>query len=630
MTAAGPPDPRLARAQSAHRAGDRATAEALYRQCLEQGSARVPAALLLAQLLGETGRLGEAENVLEPVLDAGGPPARLLMARVQLGLGRPEACRGLLRHGDRFPPALADDAALLRSEALEALGQADEARGVLEEAAARHSEHPVLWNRLGVLRHAAGDAAGAVDSFRRSLSRRPGHAGVRANLAAALAETGDARAAGELFRTLLDDVPGHRQASLGYAGLLKELGDLDGARGVLGQLAGDPESDPEALTLAASLAQAAGDAAAAERDYAAALAADPNCSPARAGLAELYEWTGRYERGLASLGQRGPDESPQTAIARARLLGRLDRHAEAARVLAGIGDAGSLHRSLRRRLAFTRGDVLDRLGRYEEALSAYAEGNALNPAEWDPGGPHVIPSALPVPEAELRESGEAGSGVVLIVGMPRSGTTLVEQILAAHPAVIPGGERVELGRIAARVAAGGSGSLAGLRAAYRETPVPEGKRFTDKMPLNFQHLDLASVLLPGARVVHCRRDPRDTAVSCFATDFIDPALAFARRWDWLAAFTRRYEAHMDEWRKAPALATLELDYEGLVADPETGIRRLLAFLDLPWDPACLDFHRLGRSAATASHAQVRRPVHTSSVGRWRHYADWLPGDILGL
>ena len=203
MSTPGPPDPRLARAREAHRAGDHAAAESLYRQCLESGSGRLAAALLLAQLLGETGRLDEAERVLEPVLHAGGPPARLLMARVLLGLGRPEDCQAMLRHAGDFPPALAVEAALLDSEALEARGRPGKSGSVLETPAARHPEHPVLWNRLGVLRHAPGDAAGAADCFRRSLSRRPGHPGVRATLATALAETGDARAAGDMFPTRL-------------------------------------------------------------------------------------------------------------------------------------------------------------------------------------------------------------------------------------------------------------------------------------------------------------------------------------------------------------------------------------------------------------------------------------------
>jgi tetratricopeptide (TPR) repeat protein len=319
-----------------------------------------------------------------------------------------------------------------------------------------------------------------------------------------------------------------------------------------------------------------------------------------------------------------------TAIARARLLGRLDRHAEAARVLEKIGNDRALPGLVRRRLAFARGDTLDRLGRYEEALAAYAEGNALNPAPWDPEGLATDAFGGPDPLADALDTDPAGAGVVLIVGMPRSGTTLVEQILAAHPAVIAGGERDALGRIAAGVAAGRSATLAELQRTYRADPVPAGHVFTDKMPLNFLHLDLAAALLPGARVIHCRRDARDTALSCYFTDFIDPALAFARRWDWLAGFTRGYQDRMARWRGAPRLTTLDVDYEGLVADPETVVRGLLEFLDLQWTPACLAFHRIGRIAGTASHAQVRRPVYASSVGRWRHYETWLPGEILEL
>jgi hypothetical protein len=143
---------------------------------------------------------------------------------------------------------------------------------------------------------------------------------------------------------------------------------------------------------------------------------------------------------------------------------------------------------------------------------------------------------------------------------------------------------------------------------------------TDKMPLNFRYHALIDAALPGARVVHCRRDLRDVAVSCFATDFIDPALAFATRLDWLGQYIRFYEDVMAAW---PARGRLKLDYARLVNDPEPQVRRLLEFAGLPWDDACLAFHRLDRIAATASHAQVREPLHTRSVGRWRHYRPWL-------
>jgi hypothetical protein len=226
---------------------------------------------------------------------------------------------------------------------------------------------------------------------------------------------------------------------------------------------------------------------------------------------------------------------------------------------------------------------------------------------------------------------------LFVVGMPRSGTTLVEQILSAHPEVFPGGELPTLG-VLAHQAAGldhspGARELADLGRRYLAA-LPAAsrgrRRVTDKMPLNFRYLGLLQGILPGARIVHCRRDLRDVALSCFATDFIDPALGFATRIDWLADYLRFYEEVVTRWQDDLAVPVLELEYEALVRDPEPWIRRLVAFADLSWDEGCLSFHRQRRVATTASHAQVRQPIHTRSIGRWRHYRAHLGelGDLL--
>ncbi len=637
MSYPGPEDLRLEAGRRAHRSGDRRSAEALYRECLDSGAAAVPAALLLAQLLGETGRLGEAEAVLRPLVATGGPPARLLLARVTSGLERHEEALGLLSDLDGWPAPLLAEARLLAAEALEGLERSGEARASLEAAVAQFPEHPVLFNRLGVLLHGEGDADGAVSRFERSLALRPGHPGVTANLAAALAMAGDFDAAMARYLDVLERLPGHRQAVMGYVGLLQELGRVEEALVHARKLLAAHPDDPDILALVAGLDQAAGDTAAAEQGFTAALAIDPGHPRARAGRAELMEWTGRYPEGLAALGPGGGGEPVPVGIARARLLSRMGRNDEAAEVLDRIDRGLGGEPAIRRRLAFARGDVLDRLGRHEEAFAAYTAGNALNPSRWDPAtfrstDEHAI-SLLPAP-SPATGGGGAGEGITLIVGMPRSGTTLVEQMLAAHPGVIAGGERVELGRIARNIG-GRSTPLSQdevyrLAGDYRRDPVPEGMVFTDKMPLNVLHLPIAARLLPGARVVHCRRDARDTALSCYFTDFLDPALAFACRWDWLADAMGRYRSLLAAGLDEPGLATHTLDYESLVAEPEGQLRELLNFLGLDWHPDCLEFHRLARSAHTASHAQVRQSVYTSSIGRWRHYAAWLPAEILSL
>jgi hypothetical protein len=224
----------------------------------------------------------------------------------------------------------------------------------------------------------------------------------------------------------------------------------------------------------------------------------------------------------------------------------------------------------------------------------------------------------------------AGEQMIFIIGMPRSGTTLVEQILSAHPDVYAAGEMSILGRLALS-AADEQGVVSANRASEMGkrylSELPGGAcsafRTTDKMPLNFLYLGLMQAALPGARVIHCRRDSRDVALSCYFIDFIDPALGFSARLEWLGDYINSYVVQMDRWRKTLALPILEVDYEALVDDPEHWSRRLSDFAGLDWDPACLRFYDQNRVAATASHAQVRKPVYTSSVGRWRHYESHL-------
>jgi hypothetical protein len=215
----------------------------------------------------------------------------------------------------------------------------------------------------------------------------------------------------------------------------------------------------------------------------------------------------------------------------------------------------------------------------------------------------------------------------LIVGMPRSGTTLLEQALSAHPGIAAGGELEDLRDLAREAYAGPitSPRLDTLAARYlgRLRAIgPEAQRVTDKMPHNFLHLGLVALMLPRARVIHCRRDPVDTCWSCFRQHF-GAGLAYTTDLAWLGAFHRSYADLMEHWRGALPLAMLEVDYEELVAQPEPTLRRVLAFLDLPWHPACLEPHKARRIAATVSRAEVQRPIHQGSVGRAAPYRPHL-------
>jgi hypothetical protein len=228
---------------------------------------------------------------------------------------------------------------------------------------------------------------------------------------------------------------------------------------------------------------------------------------------------------------------------------------------------------------------------------------------------------------------------VLIVGMPRSGTTLDEQMLASHPRVFGAGELPDLAALTGelRDQAGaiypecvaaldaralrrcGDAYLAGLRRR-----APDAACITDKLPANFAHVGFVQLAVPNARVIHVRRDPLDTCVSCFSKLFAEGQLHFAYDLGEIARYYRAYAALMDHWRAvlAPG-AMLEVQYEELVADPERQVRRLVAYCGLAWDDACLRFHETRRPVRTVSAGQVREPIFRGSVGRAQAYRRWL-------
>ncbi|WP_207005578.1 tetratricopeptide repeat-containing sulfotransferase family protein [Trinickia mobilis] len=235
--------------------------------------------------------------------------------------------------------------------------------------------------------------------------------------------------------------------------------------------------------------------------------------------------------------------------------------------------------------------------------------------------------------ARLRGKGEPSELPVFIVGMPRSGTTLIEQIASSHPQVTGAGELSAL-----RLAVEGSGlfpdrvpGMTGEDAARlgrdylsRIAPLARGRaRIVDKMPANFLYAGLIPLILPGARIIHSRRDPVDTCLSCY-TKLFSGEQQFTYNQTELGEFYRYYERLMAHWRAVlPAQRFIEVDYEAVVDDLEGEARRLIDFLGLSWDDACVRFHENDRVVRTASVNQVRQPIYKTSKGRWRAYADRL-------
>jgi len=230
--------------------------------------------------------------------------------------------------------------------------------------------------------------------------------------------------------------------------------------------------------------------------------------------------------------------------------------------------------------------------------------------------------------ARLAGAGDSTQVPVFIVGMPRSGTTLVEQILASHPQVHGAGELPLLRQLVANTAVNAlePRDLAPLGRSYAQrlsALAPGRERVVDKEPLNFLHCGLIHLMLPNARMVHCRRNALDTCLSCYTKPFVGE-LGFAYDLRELGLYYRHYESLMAHWRSLLSPARfLEVDYETLVEDLEGEGRRLVDFCGLEWNEACLSFHQTRRHVSTASATQVREPLYRTSVGRWKSYARYL-------
>jgi len=408
-----------------------------------------------------------------------------------------------------------------------------------------------------------------------------------------------------------------------------------------------------------------------------ALALAPNDASVHNTLGDTLQAVGRHDEALAHFDQAASlpgSVTEEALIARAVLLLEVGRKEEAAvafeqvlsafpgsiRALAGRSDSKTFKADdadiAAMEAGLVRGEGLllaDKLTTHFALGKAYLDtgdsvrafhhldqGNRLKRStftfdshatqQWMQRVAEVFSQAF---QAAHQGLGAASSLPVFIVGMPRSGTTLVEQILASHPQVQGAGElsslrlAVEsLGAFPQSLLNCSAPDLARIGHDYLERikPLVDGKdRLVDKMPGNFVYAGLIPLILPGARIIHCRRDPVDTCLSCYSKQFAGEQL-FSYDQTELGQFYRDYQILMTHWRQLlPAESFIEVDYEAVVDDLEGQAKRLIDFIDLPWDEACLDFHKTQRVVRTASVNQVRQPLYKTSKGRWRAHAEQL-------
>ncbi|MDX2038278.1 MAG: sulfotransferase [Isosphaeraceae bacterium] len=385
-----------------------------------------------------------------------------------------------------------------------------------------------------------------------------------------------------------------------------------------------------------------------------ALRLDPLDIPALALLGGLLESRGDAEAADAAY-RRVLELDPEHAGVLARRATRLRSTlpTEERATLERLVDDPARPLEARRKLAFGHAHLLESEGRHAEAEDRLARANSLRRLElsrrgrlYDRSAHHeIVSSLIDVYDSKFLErlidAGDPSATPVFVVGLPRTGTTLVEQILAAHPRIHGAGELTLVERTAAKLPLAGRslgervgaldrerlGFLAREHLECLRRLAPSADRIVDKMPENYLHLGLIAALFPRATLIHCRRDLRDVALSCWMTDF--GMVRWACDLDDMHSRFSEYVRLIEHWRGMLGMRIFDIEYESLVRNPEPNVRRLLAACGVSYDPACLEFHRSRRFVASASTTQVRRPISSASVGRHRFHPDLLArfGDL---
>jgi len=673
----------LGQAVQAHRAGRLAEAKRLFGLVLSEAPENVCVLHAMGTIALQTGKPTVAERFLRRALtlERNNPEILANLGAALLMLGHPQeavaALRQTLMHHPAHPTANYN-LGLMHLQA----GRFDEAASHLGTVVAAQPGNANALNALGVALIKLEKAEAAIPRFREALAVMPGKRDFEHNLANALGEAKSFVEAFGLYETLLDADPRNARLRFDYAHALAKagrvsraseeytrvialepknadahnnLGNLLKVRGRLGdaeyhlrQAAALRPDDPNILNNLAGALDESGKGVDAREICRKALTLHPDDFHSRSIMVRSFLNDGLFDEAMATI-----QEMPNTgagALQRCFLMANNHSYRftdDDIRVLESALEEPSLTSPLRADVCFTLGRALHNRGDHAKAFRFYQDGNCLldvnGEAGWIDRRLNLAKRAR-VFTADVFQRfaglGTPSEKPIFIVGMPRSGTTLLEQILASHPDVVGGGELPDIEDFAHGLAEKhGTEDYLNCIANLDESTIgaateqylsrldaisPSALRVTNKMPANFLHLGLIAVLFPGARIIHCTRDPRATCLSIFFHKFLGYH-PYAYNLQKLGRYYRLYTRLMEHWRKVLPLAIHEVRYEDLVADPERVSRDLLEHCGLAWDVRVLRFHETRRSVQTASLWQVRQPLYRDSVDSWRRYeADLAP------
>ncbi len=522
----------------------------------------------------------------------------------------------------------------------------EDAVATYERAIEINPRHQDAHNGLGNALSAQDKTDEAIASYRRAIEINPDHKKAYFELGNALSKQDKTDAAIASYRRAIEINPEHHNAYCQLGNALSAQDKTDEAITAYRRAIKLAPKHPAAYLLLGSALSKQEKIDEAIASYRRAIEINPKNQDAYKGLGQILGQHGDQKEAIASF-RKALEINPESGSTYQALSTnkKYTEHDDDLRAMEALYSKESISDQQRMHLAFGLGKAHEDLGEYDKSMAFVMEATRLKRASIEYSAAvagNIFRRTTDAFSLEFfsnhKDTGNPDKTPIFIIGMPRSGTSLTEQILASHPLVFGAGELRTLSTLSIEVSANKAKSgfpecLADfeamdffkLGANYIEEIRNYSKSstyITDKMPHNFLRIGLIKVILPNAKVIFCKRDPMDNCLSIFKNHFAE-GHHYSYNLSELGQYYKWYLELMKYWQNTLPGFIYNLSYEQLVTNQEEQTRKLLDFCDLPWDSTCLDFHKTKRRVATASLAQVRRPIHSGSVQLWKRYEHQL-------
>ena len=597
-----------------------------------------------AQALLEQKRMAEAHDMYQKICkqDPTNETAWMMLGNLNGALGNMVDAEKCSRKAIELNSKLVNAHANL-GNALLAQNKYKDAAVSFSEASRLQPDLAPAWYMLGKTQEKLGQWSEAEVALRKAVELNPGWLDARLLLGKVLQFMGHFQDAGQQYELIIQSQANHAEAHYRLAVSLSSMGKTHESEASFRRaLELQPEHIP-ALNALSLILLSHGQTSEALECCERALAIKPDDIDAICMISNVYEHLGEAQKAYEYLQPHieAGTQHINLALAFAAISKELGFEEQAIEMMEDLLErVPGLSNTSRRNLCFILGKLCDGIKQYDRAFEHFRRGNELRPTRFNPDNfKKYIENHIRIQTTDFfnkaQKSSNKSDRPIFIVGMPRSGTSLVEQILASHPMVYGAGELAEIGMMC-------NGLKASLNADKHYPELldsisrkdlnqcanqylkhlkgmnTDSLRVVDKMPSNFFCLGLINLIFPNARVIHCMRNPLDTCLSCYFQDFFQST-------DWcyeqenLISYYRGYEKLMNHWKLVLDIPMMDVSYEELVSDQENISRKLIEFCGLDWMDDCLQFHKAKRLVSTASYDQVRKPIYKKSVARWKNY-----------